>query len=170
MDIKWQYKNYNLELQIPSLDLLNEHFELVMKNKERIGEFLAWARNYESVKDSKSWISASIENAQSRSKFEFVLLSDEKLIGAAGYNGIEDNIGEIGYWIDEEYEGKGIIRSAVEELIRFGYDELKVKTIRIQAQTKNLRSNAIPISLGFNLTRTVMDETEVEFNIYELSR
>lgn len=163
-------KKTEITLVKPSMKMAEEHFRLVMKNKRRLGEYLAWAKNYKSIDDSKGWIESAIDGISTNTKYEMLLMEDNKIIGCAGFNGIEDGIGEIGYWIDENYEGKGIIREAVGQLIKMGFEKFELKIIRIQAQTKNTRSNKIPLSLGFEHSKTVMDETGVEFNIYELSK
>jgi ribosomal-protein-serine acetyltransferase len=55
----------------------------------------------------------------------------------------------IGYWLVSEYEGKGIMTRACEVLIDYGFDELGLNRIVIRASTDNVRSQAVPLRLGF---------------------
>lgn len=56
---------------------------------------------------------------------------------------------EIGYWISEKYQGKGIVTRACRRLIDYAFDDLKLNRIQIKAATGNLKSQRIPEKLGF---------------------
>ena len=51
------------------------------------------------------------------------------MIGEKSNFDIEDDEGEIGYWIGVPYWGMGLIPEAVRELLRRGFEDLNLKTI-----------------------------------------
>ena len=55
----------------------------------------------------------------------------------------------IGYWLDEDNVGRGIITDAVKTMIRYAFDELAINRIEIRAAVGNIKSRAIPERLGF---------------------
>ena len=55
----------------------------------------------------------------------------------------------IGYWLGAEYEGKGIMTRACKALIDYGFGDLSLNRIVIRAATENVRSQAVPLRLGF---------------------
>lgn len=78
-----------------------------------------------------------------------------------GFNTIDkvNGIGRIGYWLGEEYTGKGVMTKAVRELIHLGFKHWPLQKIEIHCAVNNMKSRAIPERLGFTnegtLRRTV---------------
>ena len=54
----------------------------------------------------------------------------------------------IGYWIDEQYQGKGIMTRCCESMLAYLFDELGLHRVMIQCGVGNTRSCAIPERLG----------------------
>ncbi|HUW21106.1 MAG TPA: GNAT family protein [Candidatus Bathyarchaeia archaeon] len=55
----------------------------------------------------------------------------------------------IGYWLDSNYQGKGIMTASVKALIDYSFQELNLNRIGIEIATKNTRSLAITKRLNF---------------------
>ncbi|MBL8234942.1 MAG: GNAT family N-acetyltransferase, partial [Bryobacterales bacterium] len=55
----------------------------------------------------------------------------------------------VGYWIDHDLEGKGIVIRATEAMIRYLFAHWACNRIEIRCATENTRSRAIPERLGF---------------------
>ena len=56
---------------------------------------------------------------------------------------------EIGYWISEAFQHKGIVTKSCKVLVDFAFDELNMNRIQIKAASENLKSQRIPEQLGF---------------------
>ncbi|WP_321423994.1 GNAT family protein [uncultured Bacteroides sp.] len=56
---------------------------------------------------------------------------------------------EIGYWLSESYQKKGIITESVKVLLHFAFDELDINRIQIKCAVGNAPSRNIPRKLGF---------------------
>jgi len=56
---------------------------------------------------------------------------------------------EIGYWLSESFQQKGIITRSCRKLINYIFDELELNRIQITVATENLRSQAVAERLGF---------------------
>jgi ribosomal-protein-alanine N-acetyltransferase len=73
-------------------------------------------------------------------------------IGAAGII-LKDDIykgnGEIGYWIGQEYWGKGIVTYVVKELLRIAFDELKLYRVYAEVFEHNNASARVLEKNGF---------------------
>lgn len=77
---------------------------------------------------------------------EFAIDIDGEAIGAAGILLKEDvyrQNGEIGYWISQDFWGKGIGTWVVGELVRKAFDEFKLHRVYAEVFEKNIASARI---------------------------
>lgn len=75
---------------------------------------------------------------------------------------------EIGYWIDGEYEGKGIITAACRALITYAFQDLELNRVAICAAAGNHKSRAIPERLGFQEERTAREGIFIKGKFHDL--
>lgn len=77
------------------------------------------------------------------------------LIGACSNFKISDREGEIGYWIGVPYWGQGLIPEAVTEMLRHGFEDLKLHKIWCGSFAGNINSARVQDKCGFKYQRTV---------------
>ena len=85
--------------------------------------------------DGKNFISAML-SADENETFAFAITVDNKVIGSIGMfqqNNIHRQTAELGYFIAEEYWGKGIMTEAVRQICKYVFNESDV--IRIYADS-----------------------------------
>ena len=89
-------------------------------------------------------------------KETYAITIDDNAIGCAGllfypdtnhYWG-DDGV-ELGYWIGEEYWGKGIAVEACKELIKYAFEDLNIKKIHASFRYENHQSKRVLEKLGF---------------------
>ncbi len=70
------------------------------------------------------------------------LRGDEQLIGTIGYWRIdrENYRAEIGYLLDPIHQGKGLMQEALDEVIRFGFHEMKLHSVEAHVNPENAAS------------------------------
>src|SRR5699024_1407559 len=71
-------------------------------------------------------------------------------------------IGDIGYWIDGDAEGQGIVTRACEALIAHGRNTLQLKRFELRIATNNQKSSAVAERLGFELEGVLKKTTPVK--------
>lgn len=93
------------------------------------------------------------ENPRTNYHLRIVLKETGEAIGTVGiFHFDEYKIkSELGYWLAEPHWKKGYMKEAVQELIRFGFEELGLNKINIPCFAENPGSNALAKSLGFTL-------------------
>jgi ribosomal-protein-serine acetyltransferase len=76
---------------------------------------------------------------------------EDRLAGVIGYDPIdwENRSTELGYWLGEEYQGKGLVTAACRALVEHAFGELGLNRVVISCATENEKSCAIPERLGF---------------------
>ncbi|ERE06334.1 GNAT family N-acetyltransferase [Pseudogulbenkiania ferrooxidans] len=76
----------------------------------------------------------------------------ERIIGTASLSNIVRGVFQachLGYGIDQDCEGQGLMREALQAVIRLAFDELKLHRIQANYQPQNTRSGALLRRLGF---------------------
>ena len=126
--------------------------QLVEENQEFLARWLTWAHGY-SLETARTFIVKEREGYASGSSLELVLEVEGQLAGVAGFNRIDRGLreAEIGYWLAERHNGRGIMTRACRTLIDHAFEALGLRRIVIQAAAGNGPSRAIPERLGFRL-------------------
>lgn len=76
------------------------------------------------------------------------------MIGSASNIGIPDTEGEIGYWIGVPYWGQGLIPEAVQELLRYAFEELHLNKMWCGYFDGNTKSKRVQEKCGFQYQYT----------------
>lgn len=79
------------------------------------------------------------------------------MIGAASNLSLSDTEGEIGYWIGVPFWGNGLIPEAVQELLRHGFEDLKLEKIWCGYFEGNVKSKRVQEKCGFTYHHTDKD-------------
>ncbi|CUI17349.1 Acetyltransferase (GNAT)-family protein [Candidatus Protochlamydia naegleriophila] len=138
-------------IKLPRIEWAGSLFQLVDHNRAYLSEYLPWVDHTLSAKDSEHFIKHSLEQAEKGKSLHLCIWEKECLVGLIGLHYIDrlDRKTEIGYWISEEHQGKGIITKCCQRLIKFCFQDLQLHRVEIRCQASNLRSQSIPKQLGF---------------------
>jgi ribosomal-protein-serine acetyltransferase len=140
-----------IELKTFTKDQASLLFSLVDKNRDYIREWLTWVEKTKSINDVEIKIKELEEKEQKGEGINFGIWYKNKLVGVVGFNFInkEHKKAAIGYWLDKDYQGKGIMTASCRLLIGYGFNQLGLHRIEISCATGNNKSCAIPQRLGF---------------------
>lgn len=137
---------------------------------ERVGPIAGWPP-HTSVEQSREVIKNMFMND---GIFAITLKGDDKAIGLAGLTvgkesnfEIGDNEGEVSYWIGVPFWGNGYVPEAIEELIRYGFEELGLKSIWAGHADGNEQSKRVQEKCGLGYLYT---EHDVEFDLIDTVR
>lgn len=126
----------------------------------RIGPAAGWP-----VHSSEQESCAIIKNVFSAPQTFAVVLKETMLpVGSIGFifgkNSnipMSENEAELGFWIGVPYWGQGLIPEAAGEIIRYGFEELKLNKIWCGYFDGNEKSHRAQQKLGFSFVRTEKD-------------
>lgn len=157
-----EYKlNNDITLRMFNVNDADALFDLTMASKPYLREWLGWLDYIESVEDSKKNIEGRIKGLIETGGFpkSFAVMYKGVLAGTIGFNEIDRGIqcGTIGYWLGQEFQGKGIMSRALETIIEYGFRDLKLNKIEIRVATENVKSRALPERLGFREEGVIRD-------------
>ncbi|MBQ4291024.1 MAG: GNAT family N-acetyltransferase [Clostridia bacterium] len=123
-----QYLTWNPH---PDVDYTREYLTQVQKQYEN-GEFYDWA----------------------------VILRDEmKMIGSCGFTSFDDDnsSGEIGYVLNPDFWGQGLMSEAVTAVLGFGFERLGLHRIEAKFMQENVRSRRVLEKCGMTYEGTHRD-------------
>ncbi|MCD0464448.1 GNAT family N-acetyltransferase [Flavobacterium sp. ENC] len=143
--------------------LPEEFYSLIDKNKNHIAKtFPVTLANADALKKAENFLKVSLDKEKNKEGFYFYArdLTNNTLIGYLCVKTIDYRISkcELGYFIDEAYQGKGITSKMVSEALAFCFNELKLNKVFICTSEINLASQRIALKHNFKQEGILRDE------------
>ncbi|RZJ68424.1 MAG: N-acetyltransferase [Flavobacterium sp.] len=150
--MKTAFQNWQLN-QLQDI-LPREFFDLIQRNVEHIKKtFPKTLNNCLDLDKTIQFLGENIDKEENGSGYYFYIrnLETRKLIGYVCIKNVDRNIMkcELAYFVDKDFEGKGIISKAVSQVIKFCFAELRMNKIFICTSLVNLGSQRIATKHGF---------------------
>jgi len=104
--------------------------------------------------DSVKWWIGFINDAATRqpiTELHFVIEVEGNLAGSIGIINIDGHKCEIGYWLKEEYAGRGIMTKVVKLVIEHAFEKLRLKRIFAPILPHNKASAKVLENNGFQM-------------------
>jgi len=148
----------DIELRLVESKYAEECFKVIFTNKSHLKKWLPWVENNR-IEDTKLYIEASKKQYCENNGFQSFIFCKDKIIGAIGYHKFDwiHKTTSIGYWLAEEYIGKGIMTRACKKIIDYALKGLNLNRVEIRCAENNHKSRAIPERLGFTNEGTIRE-------------
>ena len=152
-------------------------FHLIDGNKARLSEYFAGTLAHTgTLKNTREYSKLIARKTKDKSYFMYIIinLENDAFIGLIDVKNIDWGVpkAEMGYFIDAQYEGKGIISEALDHVITYLTKEYHFKKLLCRANSKNLGSIKVVLNNGFQLEGTIRndyrttDNKVVDLNYY----
>jgi ribosomal-protein-serine acetyltransferase len=132
--------------------------ELILRNQQRLARWEPWAEQPQTVDGTRAFIRTSLEDFVRGRQISTIIAVDRgrRFVGRCGlrinpYAGSAD----VGYWIDGDFEGRGIVRRATQALVSSGFAELGLTRVELRTSIDNMRSRGLAERLGFTWAGTL---------------
>jgi ribosomal-protein-serine acetyltransferase len=162
-------------IQLKEIDLKYAEliFNIIDSEREYLREWLPFVDISHDVSHTRSFIENYLNS--DRLDLTSVIFYDDLLVGiiALKETDVDNKKTEIGYWISQHYQHKGIVSNACRKLIEYAFEELYMNRIQIKTATGNIKSQHIAKRLDFKLEGKERDgelhtRGFVDLNIYSL--
>jgi ribosomal-protein-serine acetyltransferase len=162
------------------LELITENhaqliFEIVDANRAHLRPWLPFVDRMQTVEFAQNFVKGTMQRNNEGNEYAFVIIENEKVIGRIGVYKIDNQnkIGEIGYWIVEGLQGKGIVTKSCKAIIEFCFSDLGLNRIEIKCGIENSKSKTIPEKLNFTKEGVIRQgellyDTFIDLNLYSL--
>lgn len=141
----------DVSLKLIELNDAETVFELTDKSRKHLREWLPWLDFTKNAEDTKEYIHGCLKGYAETKSITTVILYKGEIVGVASFNSINwsNKTAYIGYWLGEEYQGKGIMTKAAKALTNYAFNHLNLNKVEIRAAVENKKSRSVPERLGF---------------------
>ncbi len=144
----------------------------VLRSSDEINKYLNRTKA-NSLEDAMAFINMIIAGIEKNESIFWVVTpkNQDRFLGTICLWRIsrEEAKAEIGYELLPENHGKGIMQEVIPEILRFGFEEMKLQTIEAELSPRNLKSVRLLEKNNFRLATTVSEENP-DSVIYALNR
>jgi len=143
-------------------------FNTIVSQREYLGKWLPFVEFTNKITDTESFVDSVINTPEDKFEIVFTIREQDTFIGLIGFKGT-DNINkktEIGYWLSEKYQKKGIMTKSVKKLCDFAFHEKGMNRIQIKCAVDNEPSKEIPKRLGFKYEGIERDGELLSGNVF----
>ncbi len=130
-----------------SVDDIFKIFNTINTEREYMREWLPFVDTTKEVEDTANFVNHVLETGEK----QFSIYYKEQFVGLIGYKDT-DNLNkklEIGYWLSQYAQGKGIMMQSVNKLVEYAFAEMDMNRVQIKVAVGNYKSRRIPEKLGF---------------------
>ncbi len=158
----------NTSLRPLELNDYKDIFNTINTQKEYLGRWLPFVEFTKEPNDSKEFVEMTLSLTEERLEHVFTIRFENQFAGLIGFKDTDrqNKKTEIGYWLSENFQGKGIVTRAVIRLCDFAFEKLQLNRIQIKCAVGNEKSKAIPKRLGFIFEGVERDGELLSGNIF----
>lgn len=128
-----------------------EVFTVVDRERAYLREWLPWVDMTTEAEHTLNFIKTSLDQFANNDGFSAGIWSGDEFVGGIGTHKIDwlYRRVEIGYWIAQRFQGRGIVTDACRAVMEHAFHGWKLNRVEIHCATGNQKSCAIPKRLGF---------------------
>ncbi len=136
-----------------------ELFAVVNNNRAHLRPWLVWVDATLREEHSLEFIRNARQEQYDQQSISFGIFKKGKIIGGIGMHQWDRPLrkAQIGYWLIQEEEGKGILYQSAKVFIQYLFDQLQLNKIELHHLPSNTRSAAVAKRLGFILEGIIRD-------------
>lgn len=141
----------NIELRQIQITDASDIFETINTQRAYLGKWLPFVEYTKTIHDSELFINSIYSEPPEKQELVFVINFDKKFAGIIGFKDTDkiNKKTEIGYWLSEPFQKKGIITESLKKLMDYVFKKMDINRIQIKCATGNIQSSKIPRKLNF---------------------
>ena len=159
-----------IELELATPYIAKDIFEIIDKNRDNLQPYFTWLDSVKEPSNTKAYIQEQLEKMAKGRAIYMAIRYKCKVVGVIDFNAIREHLKtvEIGYILDKEFRGKGIIQKAVKELCNMAFNIMGMNKVIIRCANNNPKSCNVAKSLGFTLEGTLREYEEINGTLIDL--
>lgn len=166
-----------LSLALVQPSFAAEYLTIVSRDRAYLAQWLVWPEHGKDQEFFARFIEQSLHDYALGKSMTCGIIYQGELVGNISFNTINHTLKkvEIGYWLAQAQQGKGIVTKAVAEMIEIAFTQLDMEKVQVSAAEHNSPSRRVCERLGFTLEGVItraenLNGRVVDHAIYGLSR
>ncbi|PID66651.1 MAG: RimJ/RimL family protein N-acetyltransferase [Gammaproteobacteria bacterium] len=145
--------NTDLKLALVETSFAKSYYSIVCQQRDYLQQWLPWAKHANDIDFFLTFINKSLHDYADGKSLTCAIIYQDNIVGNISFNRILSALKkvEIGYWLRQDYRGKGIVTQSVSALIDYAFNRLDMQVVQISAAVDNLPSRRVCERLGFTL-------------------
>lgn len=134
-------------------------FTVIDKNRVRLRSWLSWIDHTRDENDVAAFIKDALIGLRNQDSLHLGIFYGRKIIGGLGMTEWSHKLrkAQTGYWIDLDFEGKGILSLCLEKFIDFLFSKINLNKVEISFVISNKRSAAVAQKLNAKTEAVIRD-------------
>lgn len=126
-------------------------FKMVDANRTHLRVFLSFVDKMNTIAYAEQFVLQTIQRSKEGSELAFIIFENNEAIGRVGIYKIDrqHHSCELGYWLVEAKEGKGIMTEVCSIICNYCFNELQLNRIEIRCGINNHKSQSVARKLNF---------------------
>lgn len=128
----------------------DELHALIEVNRDELVPWLPWAAA-QTHADTADFIRKAGIQVSGNDGFQGAIVCAGQIAGVIGFHSVDwsNRSTSIGYWLAREWQGRGLMTSALRLLTDHALSTWELNRVEVEAAIHNVRSRALPERLGF---------------------
>jgi ribosomal-protein-serine acetyltransferase len=141
----------NIELRLIEPRDAEELNALIERNLHHIKKWSAWLKDDRSIENTRAFIKRNLKQFAENEGFAVGIWYQDEMAGQIEYNYLDwvNRKTEIGFWLGESFQGRGLVTKSCRVLIGHAFNKLKLNRVEMHCGIENTKSSKIPEKLGF---------------------
>lgn len=128
----------------------NQLFNIINSKREYLSADETWLNQCLTVDSTRAYIERSLLSLKLSQSIRLGIFNSCQLIGSILVTVYwDDHTLELGYWIDPNFQGKGLVTLSCKKILKIMRQEFSIKKAMIRCSAENLKSQAVAERLGF---------------------
>ncbi|MDR2902519.1 MAG: GNAT family N-acetyltransferase [Lactobacillales bacterium] len=159
-------KEGNIELRHmkPTLELAQDVFKIVDRNRTHLEHWLPWVDKIKTVEDEYVGLQKSYEM-----NWPYLIFANDELAGFIDFIKRDEKRKklEIAYWLDQNFTGQGIMTRAIKLVENMAFETGAWNKIEIQCDVSNNKSRNVIKRAGYIFEGTLRQEFPKADGVFE---
>lgn len=145
-------------------------YDVTIRNRAFLSPWMSWIDRVIDASDTYAYLRDAERQAYDHSAFKAGIWRSGVLLGCIDLHDVDwgNGCAAIGYWLDEEHTGHGIMTRAVRLMTEYAFEALDLHRIEIRAESENASSRKIAARCGFTLEGTLRQAHRIRGTHHDL--